>query len=161
MNEPELKPLLDRSIALGEKLVHVNGDGHATRLMESHARYCVELGAAASYRGYTHEVFEHLTNVPTNEIEAAVARPKSFDSTATEVKRQSRIIAPVYTWGPLRSHLEELMDDMSIPAEMREELNRYMHHNHPDLFAQNNLFKRSFGDSERLEPFTNAIPSSC
>ena len=76
MNEPELKPLLTRSIELGQKLFHANGTGHDTRLMELHARLCYELGAAASYKGYTHEVFEHLTNTPTNEIEAAVARPK-------------------------------------------------------------------------------------
>ena len=159
MNEPELKPLLDRSIELGQKLFHVNGSGHDTRLLELHARYLYELGSAACYKGYTHQVFEHLTNTPTTEIEAAVARPKTFDSVATEVKRQSRYILPVFTWGHIRSYLEGLMDDMTIPEAMRTDANRYLQNTHEDRFAQNNLVRRCYGNSDRIQPFIDAIPS--
>jgi len=143
MNNPKLKPYLVKSIELGRSINHIY-DGHAIKEEEHHSRHLVETGIATCFKGYTHEVHEHLTNVPTAEIEKAVERPTIWNEDAIRVKNDSWRIVPAFTWEPLRSFLEEMKS-------------MYMHHNHPDKFAQNHMTRRCYGESEFLEPKIDAV----
>ena len=59
--------------------------------------------------------------------------------------RNGIVTQHLFTWGPIRSFLDECMDDPSVPEKERQVLDQCLRYNHEHRFAQNHLSIRRYG----------------